>query len=272
MKKFKKIYIEITNICNLSCSFCPKTKRKLKFMTVDEFSYIATKVRPFSDYLYLHIKGEPLLHKDLEEILEVCENLEFKVCITTNGTLINEKNVILLKSKAVHKLHISLHSFEASEVNLTLDRYIENIISLIQKADFLIVLRLWNDGGLDKLNSDIIKKLKENFEFLKEDKINEKTYIENGQKFEWADLESQSDRKSGFCYGLRDQIGVLADGTVVPCCLDNEGDINLGNIFESGLEEIYLGERAQNLYNGFSNRKFSEKLCTTCGFINRFEN
>ncbi|WP_317856318.1 radical SAM/SPASM domain-containing protein [Chakrabartyella piscis] len=270
MKQFKKMYVEITNVCNLSCSFCPPTKRKSKTMSVAEFTEIAEKIRPFGSYLYLHIKGEPLMHKDLQEILAVCERLEFQVCITTNGTLLKQQKEVLLKSKAVHRLHISLHSFEANAISLTLEEYLEEIVDIIKQADFLIILRLWNGGGMEALNNRILTMLKANFDFLREDKVNEKTYLQMGDQFEWADMERESQKETGFCYALRDQIGILVDGTVVPCCLDNNGDIALGNIFEQSLDDIYMGNRAQNLYNGFSNRKFAEKLCRTCGFINRF--
>lgn len=270
MKKFKKIYIEITNICNLNCNFCPPTKRTAQSMTIEQFETIATKMRPFGDYLYLHIKGEPLIHKNLNAILLICEKLKFKVCITTNGTLIQKNLHLLLSAKSIHKMHISLHSFEASEINLTIDQYILGIAELIKNASFLVVLRLWNDGGANKLNDFIIAKLKTQFTFLRDDKINDKTYIESGEKFEWADLNSNISNQQGFCYALRDQIGILVDGTVVPCCLDNDGDINLGNILHQPLEEILNSKRAKDLYDGFSKRTFSEKLCTTCGFIDRF--
>lgn len=272
IKKFKKIYIEITNICNLNCSFCPETTRTKQFMSSEQFEYIAKKIKPYGDYIYLHVKGEPLLHKELSQILDICERLNLKVCITTNGTLIDKNINLLLSKPAIHKIHISLHSFEASIPNLTIEQYINNICYLIKNADFLIVLRFWNEGGLNKLNNDILKILQHNFSFIRDDKINERTYIENGEKFEWANLSSpnKSELDYGFCYALRNQIGILVDGSVVPCCLDNNGDITLGNIFESDLQDIYNTPRALSLIQNFSNRKFSENLCRTCGFIKKF--
>ncbi|MFI3327394.1 MAG: SPASM domain-containing protein [Clostridia bacterium] len=270
MKKFKKLYIEITNICNLSCDFCPKTKRKPASMNVHDFESLATKLKPFGDYLYLHVKGEPLLHKNLDEILDVCQKLNFKVCITTNGTLIKEKSEILKRHKCVHKIHISLHSLEANDTNLSLDNYILNIVDFIKSAKCITVLRLWNDGTAQKLNKKILDKLKENFDFISDLKVKENVFIENGEKFEWADLQKQAESQTGFCYALRNQVAVLVDGTVVPCCLDNNGDINLGNLHENSLEDILKSEKAISLYNGFSNRKLVEQLCKNCGFVKRF--
>ena len=275
MKNFKKIYIEITNVCNLTCSFCPVTKRFKQSMSIETFKLIATKMRPYGDYLYLHIKGEPTMHKEFQEILSICESLGFKVCITTNGTLLREKSEILLQSSAVHKVHISLHSFEASSIHLTLEEYLDYIIHFIQRAQCITVLRLWNDGGANSLNTMIYEKLHQSFDFLKEDKISERTYIEHGEKFDWASLDNSSSdnnpkQSHGFCYALRDQIGILVDGTVVPCCLDNDGTIALGNILKQELVDIYTSPRAMNLYNSFSNRCFSEELCKSCGFVKRF--
>ncbi len=278
MKKFKKIYVEITNICNLSCNFCTKTSRELKFMEIGNFSYIAREVKKHSDYIYLHVKGEPLMHKNLAEIFKICEDLQLKICLTTNGTLIKQQKDLLLNSKSLHKLHISLHSFEASEINLTLEEYLENIVNLIEKSEFITVLRLWNDGGMDNLNIKICEMLKTSlnldFDILKNldknIKLRQKCFVEFGEKFSWADINAEPFQNTGFCYALRDQIGILVDGTVIPCCLDNDGVINLGNIYKNSLQDIYLGEISQNIINSFSNRKLYHKLCTTCGFIRRF--
>lgn len=270
MKQFKKIYLEITNICNLSCAFCPPTSRPPKVMTVDEFQQIATKIRPHGRFLYLHIKGEPTMHPQLSEILHICEHLDFRVCITTNGTLLDKIGGILLNSPAVHKVHISLHSFEASPQTGSLEGYLDGIVNFIQQASCITVLRLWNEGGQDGLNGLILDKLHGQFQFLRPDKITEHAFLEGGEKFQWGDPSSAMQKEEGFCYGLRDQIGILVDGTVVPCCLDNNGDIPLGNIQQQTLQEIYDSPRAQAIYNGFSQRKCVETLCKTCGFIGRF--
>lgn len=276
MKQFKKIYLEIMNICNLSCSFCPPTTRPPQIMTVEEFREIAEKLRPHGRFLYLHIKGEPTMHPQLAEILAVCEALDFRVCLTTNGTLLDKVGEILFASKALHKVHISLHSIEANpytQGNLEsyLENYLNNIIDFIEKSTCIVVLRLWNQGGADALNTKIMDKLQEKFDFIRPDKIKENAFLEQGEIFQWGDLTSETREKQGFCYGLRDQIGVLVDGTVVPCCLDNNGDIPLGNIRQSTLQDIYDSPRARSIYDSFSKRERREHLCQGCGFISRFD-
>ncbi len=276
MKRFKKIYIEISNICNLSCSFCPGTKRAPKIMDLNKFKTVIQKITPFTDYVYFHLLGEPLLHPYLEEFLKICEENSLKVIITTNGTLIKKQQKILLNSASHYKTVISLHSFEANK-NQNFDDYINNCLSYAKMAEDkkIVVLRLWNNGGEDKLNNEILEKIESRFPTPWRNtrggkQIGNNVYIQFGDKFDWPDIESDNQSDTAFCYGLRDQIGILADGTVVPCCLDNNGEINLGNIFESDLNDIINTTRAKNIYNGFSNRTTCEELCKKCSFARKF--
>ncbi|EKQ56999.1 MULTISPECIES: radical SAM protein [unclassified Clostridium] len=287
MKKFKKVYIEITNVCNLNCNFCPKTSRELKFMDRESFEYIIKSIRSYTDYVYLHLMGEPFLNKELQKFLNICGENFLKVNLTTNGTLINEVKEILINSKALRQVNISLHSFEANENNIDFNEYIDNIIGFVkeatEKTNIICSLRLWNldtkYSASNKMNVDIFKFLQQEFEIesdlkecLKEKnscKLKNNVYVSMGEKFKWPSLNSEELGERAFCYGLRDQIGVLVDGTVVPCCLDSEGSIPLGNIFENTLEEILNFPRARNIYNGFSGRKAVEELCKKCGFTNR---
>ena len=290
MKKFKKVYIEITNICNLSCNFCPKTKRKLKFMDKESFSYIIKEVKPFTDHIYFHLMGEPLLNKNIEFFLEESYKEGLKVNLSTNGTLLNKVSDKLINAKALRQINISLHSFEANKKTVELEEYINNVTDFIKKArinsDIICAIRLWNMDnedlkGANGLNNDILKMLEENLnldfslgEKLQESKrvkLKDKVYLNMAEKFEWPDIQIQSLSDNVFCYGLRNQLGILVDGTVVPCCLDSEGNINLGNVFNNSLNDILNGERATNIYNGFSRRQAVEDLCKKCGYATRFK-
>ena len=273
----RKAYLEITNICNLSCSFCPGTKREKRFMTPENFRVLAAKLRPHTQYLYLHLLGEPLLHPQLEEILGIAAELDFKVIITTNGTLLDKQSEILLASPAVHKLNISLQSFEANSRG-ALDEYISLCTAFAAKAAAsgkICVLRLWNNNGLDSLNERIEGLLENCFqkpwrESRGSRSLAERVWLEPGDKFDWPDMGAEDRGDACFCYGLRDQVGVLCDGTVVPCCLDHEGDVALGNLFEQSLDEIISGPRAKAIYDGFSRRQAVEELCRKCGYARRF--
>lgn len=277
MKRFAKVYVEISNICNLKCSFCPGTVRAPRRMSIDEFELILNKIKPYTDYIYFHLLGEPLCHPELEKFLGLAEDMNFKVIITTNGTLLNRNADILLKSKSHYKTVISLHSFEANDNKNSFENYLKDCFEYAKSAENkkIVVLRLWNNGGKDSLNDKILNVLKNYFpkpwvEERNGTRIGNKVFLQYGNKFDWPTLESNNINENVFCYGLRDQIGILADGTVVPCCLDSNGDILLGNIFEDTLENILDSEKSQNIYNGFSNRKACEELCKRCSFVRKF--
>ncbi len=286
MKKFKKIYVEITNKCNLSCDFCPGSGRQEGFMDKELFGKILEEVREYTGQLYFHVLGEPLLHPELGTFLAMCHDAGMKVNITTNGTLIHRRAEILLSSPALRQVNFSLHSFEANYREYPIDIYLDRIFDFIASSEkcekLLIGLRLWNisDKGKNNLNSYILRRIEKQFGFCTE--IPEKATPVNGIKlynnvflhvaevFDWPDAGINDIGSRGFCYGLRDQAAILADGTVVPCCLDGEGVISLGNIREQNFAGIILGERARNLYEGFSRREAVESLCRKCGYRSRF--
>ena len=273
----KKAYLEITNICNLSCAFCPGTRREKRMLTREEFTILATKLRPHVAYLYFHLMGEPLLHPLLGEFLEIAGKLGFKVMITTNGTLLEEKGETLCQSPALLKTNISLQSFEANAGG-ELKAYLDKCIAFAEKANAAkkrCEFRLWNRNGLESLNPEIEARLTEAFpkpwKPSREGwKLRENLWLEPGDRFDWPDLTAADRGERCFCYGLRDQIGVLCDGTVVPCCLDHEGDIALGNLFTWELDEILDSPRARAIQEGFSNRRAIEPLCRSCGYARRF--
>ena len=275
--RFRKIYLEISNICNLSCRFCPGTKRPKKAMTAEELSVLLPKIRPYTDYLYFHLMGEPLLHKNLERFLEMAGDHGFKVILTTNGTLLKSKQEMLLRSPALHKINISLHAFEANDLSVPFEEYLSDCFAFgkASAGQKLVVYRLWNNGGEDTQNRVILDTMRCFFpeEWVKErlgTRIAHRTYLEYGDKFDWPDLTAPEGSQKVFCYGLRDQLGILCDGTVVPCCLDHDGDLALGNLLTQDMEEILDSPRAKAIYEGFSHREAAEELCRKCGYARRF--
>ena len=273
MKRFRKIYLEISNVCNLRCAFCPGTKRTPRVMGEEEFSSLLHKLRPWSDYLYFHLMGEPLCHPQLERFLELAGEDGFKVILTTNGTLLPKQQEMLLRSSALYKVNVSLHAFEANELPTPFEDYLRGCFAFGKAAEGRITVsyRLWNGGGADRYNQLILDTMAEYFPRpWREEKlgprIGNRIYLQHGEKFDWPDLEGKDRGEQLVCYGLKDQLGVLCDGTVVPCCLDHEGDIPLGNLFEQNLDEILSSPRATALYEGFSCGKATEALCRRCGY------
>ena len=278
-KMFAKVYLEITNICNLACSFCHGTKRPARFLEPGEFAVLAGKLRPYTDYLYLHVMGEPLLHPALGEILAESARLGFRTCITTNGTLLGERRGLLLSRAAdIYKLSVSLHSAEANGKDLR--GYLDTAIGVaaeMGERGTIAVLRLWNlgaDGKAEK-NGEILELLHRKFPGEWTDnrggpKIGESVYLEWGEKFDWPDMEAPDRGEVGYCYGLHDHIAVLCDGSVVPCCLDGDGNMTLGNLFSEELSTILASPRAAAIRDGFAAHRAVEPLCRRCGFARRF--
>lgn len=253
-------------------------------MSSCEFEEILIKIKKHTDYIYLHLMGEPLLNRNLEEFLLIATKNNLKVNITTNGTLLSKNKDKIIKSDSVRQINISLHSFEANEQGFTFEEYFEEVLNVIleinEKTNIITAIRLWNLNGdktigKNKLNDEILTLMKKyfNIEDLYLDgkcKVKDRIYLNSAEKFDWPDEKISTIAEKGFCHGLRDHLGILVDGTVVPCCLDSEGTINLGNIFNNSLEDILNSHRAKNIYNGFSRRERVEELCKRCGYSTRF--
>ncbi len=273
MKRFRKVYLEISNRCNLRCSFCPGTNRKSGALDEETFTLLLKKLRPWTDFLYFHLMGEPLCHPLLGQFLQIAHEMGFRVILTTNGTLLPRQQETLLNAPALHKVNISLHAFEANDLPMSFDDYLYGCMDYGRAAagSRITVYRLWNEGGADLQNGRILAALEEAFPkpWTAErhgTRIGEKVYLEFGEKFDWPDLAADDLGEKCFCYGLRDQIGVLCDGTVVPCCLDHEGDIPLGNLLTQEMEEIMSTELAGSILEGFQKGKAPHALCRRCGF------
>lgn len=273
---FKKIYIEITNICNKKCLFCSSSNRKKQEMSPTEFEKILEQVKQYTNYIYLHVKGEPLLHSQFAEIIKICDKYKIKVNITTNGTYLLKQQEIIANSTSIRQINISIHSIsEITEINEILDavKYIQS-----QKKIYF-VFRYWTLKESFILKENLILNriieyynlsMKKNKEIKEAEniKINEYTYINKDFEFVWPSLDNEINNETGYCYGLKTHIAILSNGTVVPCCLDAEGAINLGNIYEKSLKEILNTEKTNNIINSFRNNKRCEKLCQHCTFKN----
>lgn len=274
-----RIYLEITNVCNLDCSFCHKTKRAKKLISSEEFDIILDKIEGKGKHLFFHIMGEPTMHPLLPEFIKKAKEKGFLPCITTNGSLLSKMGETLLGIPP-YKISISLHAPSANEA-FSSDGYLGSCVDFAKKVALcgcFVSLRLWN-LGTDTDNSEVLDFLHKSFPGEWESKrgglsqrLSTKIFLERGEHFEWPDpsLPECDPDSDLFCYGTREQIGILVDGTVVPCCLDSDGNIPLGNIFDSSLENILSSERAKAIYNGFSRRRGVESLCRKCGYARRF--
>ena len=265
MKKFKKIYVEITNMCNLNCSFCIRNSRKVESISIDKFKTLLNNITDYTDYLYFHVLGEPLMHKDINELIDIAST-NFKINITTNGYLIDR----ISDNKNIRQINISLHSFSGNNLKEYLDNVFDSVDSLIKNKTY-ISLRLWVKN---KYNNEIIdyinNRYNENIPYdVKDYTINDYLFINNFHEFIWPDLDNNLNEECGTCYALIDHIGILVDGTIVPCCLDTKGIIDLGNIYTNSLDDILSSKRVTDMIEGFKNNKKIENLCRHCKFIDK---
>lgn len=281
MKKFKKIFVEITNCCNLSCSFCQRSQRPPAFITPAAFAETLDKIDGWTDYLALHLLGEPLLHPDLPALLENCQQHGLRVNLTTNATLLARNRATLLTSPALRQLNLSLHSCESGDSIA----YLEALLAFVAEAQatpLLLSLRLWNLPEIagNEANRQIRQRL-ENFFALPHPlpatltpgqgiKLAPQVFLSQELEFRWPHAPAPDLGAHGTCRGLRDHIGILVDGTVVPCCLDAEGDIPLGNIRHSPLADILSSPRATLIRQGFACQHLHEPLCRRCTYRQRF--
>jgi sulfatase maturation enzyme AslB (radical SAM superfamily) len=289
MNKFKRVYIEISNICNLQCSFCPVVDRDKKVMNAETFKTIIHDVAPHTEQVCLHLMGEPLAHPEFELIIKYCEEAGVRINLTTNGILLNKYKTLLSTSPAFHQINFSIHAFKDNFKNKDINPYLLDILNFSKESQELrpelyINYRLWNifeTTTQNDSNSDIINSIAKFFETeIKEDidvgsikskRIYKRVYLHFDSRFEWPSPLMPKQSEVGFCHAISSHIGIHADGTVVACCLDKEARLDLGKMPEKTLSEVLGGQRARKMANGFQQRKLVEDLCQRCTFIKRFQ-
>lgn len=286
MEKFHKVYIELTNICGLKCSFCPPKNKPSDTIGLDKFEHILKEINPYTNDIALHVVGDPLVINNLDEYFELILKFNLKAHITTSGYYLSEKFFKTLISPCVKQVNFSLNSFNKNDLTITFEDYIKPIVQFckyknVHKKDIFVNLRLWN---LDEFNTEndynnmVFEYLTDqhfkfdlaNCDFKTPFRIDNKVLIHFDSYFEWPSLNSKHDNSDGYCHGLSKQIAILVDGTVVPCCLDNDGIIDLGNIHEERLAKILASQRSQNIIEGFKKDIAVEELCKKCTYKKRF--
>ena len=276
-----KAYLEITNMCNLACSFCHGTKRPRRMLGEAEFEALTDRLVGKVKFLYFHLMGAPLLHPAFPHFVRRAWEKGFYPILTTNGSLLAKCGGTVLENLP-YKISISLHAPAANAAFADPD-YFNSCIDFAKRAaaaGCITVLRLWNIGGEgEEENGAILARLHKAFPGewppshresvrLSRDKV----FLEWGEHFEWPDPTAPAVPADTaiFCHALRDQIGILVDGTVVPCCLDADGNLPLGNLFSTPLDDILQSPRARAIYDGFTCHRANEEMCRRCGYARRF--
>lgn len=288
-KRFAKVNIEISNICNLQCSFCPEVIRSKKLIDLDLFRSIIQQVAPLTEQVCFHLMGDPLVHPRLPELINICQEFSVKIFFVTNGVLLREKQQELLMQSPFRQVNFSLHSFHDNYPDKDPTEYLKRIFTYTEKAmverpDLYINYRLWNlqeAKGKSSKNQDILKRIEDYFQVQVDRLVDVRTkksihlknrlYLHFDTEFIWPSMDLPVLGVSGKCYGLTSHFGILVDGTVVPCCLDKEGAIPLGSVLTQPLEEILNNTKTKSILEGFKNRRLVAELCQRCQYIERFQ-
>ena len=297
------VYIEITNVCNLNCSFCPCGKDssenshgKRDFMSSELFERCLAESSTVAENVYFHVLGEPTLHPGFGLFLKKMESTPLKLNLTTNGTTIARTGKLILASPAVRQVNFSTHAYAELTPEIA-SRHLQDVLDFCKLAnaerpDLYINLRLWNvgDNASDAWNRTMISKVNEAFcsssnsansgsqisleHFCSRHKsfpVVGRIYLHQDSRFEWPELdERRAKSTAGSCRALDTHVAILNDGRVVACCLDFSGQITLGNITDQSLAEILESPAAKSLREGFEKRELRHPLCQSCTFCKRF--
>lgn len=288
-RRFSKVNIEISSICNLQCSFCPEVIREKKLIDVELFRKIIDQVAPLTEQVCFHLMGDPLVHPKLSELIEICHERQVPIFFVTNGVLLRPEKAKLLLHPAMRQVNFSLHSFFDNFPDGDAGAYLEKIFAFTDEAlekrpDLYINFRLWNlkeTRGAGEQNTRMLDAIRSRYrsewngsvdvQRHKSIPLKGRLYLHFDTEFTWPSLDLPVLGEKGTCYGLSSHFGIHVDGTVVPCCLDKEGDIPLGKVQDTPIVEILDSSRAQAILNGFKNRRLVEDLCQRCQYIERFQ-
>ena len=296
------VYIEITDACNLHCSFCPSaTIEDRSFMDSSLFQRcIEEAKRANAENVYFHVLGEPTLHPGFMHYVKKLATVGLKLTLTTNGTNIFRVGKGILQNDSIRQVNFSIHAY-AELPKEKAEEHLQNVLDFCKMAsvtrqDLYVNLRLWNIGdesalpwneyALSQIGKCFDKKISiGNFSTRhKSFNVEGRIYIHEDTRFEWPKLqepvhdpfnaESENaiiETMRGTCRALDTHTAILHDGTVVACCLDYGGSLRLGNIKENGLVEILNGKMALWVRDGFKNHELRHPLCRKCAYCKRFK-
>ncbi|WP_228712033.1 radical SAM/SPASM domain-containing protein [Halarcobacter ebronensis] len=282
--------MEITNICNLKCSFCPPKSVPNATMTLENFDSLNAQLKEMTNELAYHVVGDPLVLSNLEEYLNISLKHNLKVNITTTANNLQKKHFISLMNETIKQINFSINSYNANSHKKSLDEYLNPILDFIEfalekKQHFFINLRIWNldeNRSAKEFNKEVFKRVNDRFKTNididevysirpKNIKIARMVFFNFDDYFVWPSLENETISKKGFCYGLDSHFAILSAGEVVPCCLDKDAIIKLGDIKEQSLKDILNSKRAVEMKKGFKNNSLVEELCQKCDYRRRFD-
>ena len=272
---FKRVYLESTNSCNLNCAFCEAVK-KHDFMDINDIKSRLDEIKEVTNYVYLHVLGEPLLHPFFDEILSYTDKLGLNVQLVTNGTLLY-KYPNLLDHKSLRKCSISIHSIDNLNISDDYFKTIDRLIDIVKdKEKQFLELRFYDEEHLAHNSKRYYEELKKRYPLENTTKkqsyrIAKNVYIYTQVLFHWPDINDPIINDKGKCHGAIDMLGILANGDVIICCLDAAGHTKVGNLKKDSLKEILNSNPYLNIRNEMLKQHLVCDLCQRCTYRLRFD-
>ena len=268
----KRIYLEITNCCNLNCPFCTENKGQ-RFLNLTEIDNYTNQIKEVCDYIYLHVLGEPLLHPNFDEILSMLDDKDINLQLVTNGTLLH-KYPDIFKHQCLRKLSISLHSINHLKIDKQYFEVIDELINSNHQAS--LELRFYYPSSLDDSLRTYLNSLYQRFNIKETSKtssfkLKDNTYIYFQEFFTWPNMNHPFISDIGKCHGLIDQLAILSNGDVSSCCLDPLGINALGNLKKNTLKDILNSKKYLDTVKALKDKKLILPLCQHCSYHNRFK-
>ena len=257
-------------------------------MDLELFRNIVEQVAPLTEMVCFHLMGDPLVHPQLAQMIDICDQHEANIFLVTSGVLLRPEKYDLMLHKRFQQINFSLHSFFDNFPEKDPTNYLERIFAfteraLLERPMLYLNFRLWNLNdplGSQTPNTQMLDAICKRFDFTaptqidvrkkKSVNIKGRLYLHFDTEFTWPSIDLPVLGSSGTCYGLNSHFGILADGTVVPCCLDKEAAIPLGKVQEKPIVDILASRRSQDIIKGFKQKQLVEGLCQRCQYIERF--
>ncbi len=272
----------------MNCSFCPSKELASQTMDLDFFDLIVSQSKTYTKEIACHVMGDPMTLANLDSYLDIIHKHDMKALLTTSGYYLHRQGFDKLFHPAIKQINISLNSFNKNDTAYTLEQYLKPILKLCKEkidrdSEIFINLRLWNlddEMSEKKFNIELFRKLSSHFNIkldidtIHSDKVRSirldyKILLHFDHYFEWPSL-SNPYYGDGSCQGLSSHIAILVSGKVVPCCLDSDGIIELGDLNIDRLDDILQSNRVQAIKNGFKKNIAIEELCQHCSYKDRF--
>lgn len=276
MKKNFKLNFDISSYCNHKCTFCSNddTRTIKSSVTYKEFCLVINNITQYSQInsLSLSAKGEVLLNKDLEKIIEASKNT-YKIPYTyfsTNGSLLTKERSISILQAGIDSIKFSINAFSNEEylkVHKKDDfkRVIDNLKFILElkkekKFNVKIFISSVTNKKLDDVKNIFKKIYGDLYAFINDISIYELQFT---PKFE-EQRNLKVDAKNCLISPFK-EIYVNSDCTLGFCCKDYFDEISFGSLLDNDFNNLYNCKEYKNLRNRFITNEFiKDSLCYQC--------